>query len=36
MTMSDKAVLIVLLYLLFAFGLGVLVGKMFKGRSPDE
>lgn len=28
--MSDKAVLIVCGYLLFAFGLGVLIGKRFK------
>lgn len=35
--MSDKAVMVVLLYMLFSFGFGVLVGKMIKwGRGESD
>lgn len=35
--MSDKALLVVVLYMLFSFVFGVLVGKMIKwGRGEDE
>jgi hypothetical protein len=35
--MSDKAVLVVLLYILFSFVFGVLIGKMIKvGRGEED
>jgi hypothetical protein len=35
--MSDKAVLVVLLYMAFSFGFGILVGKAIKtGRGPED
>jgi hypothetical protein len=35
--MSDKAVLVVLLYMAFSFGFGVFVGKAIKwGRGEDH
>jgi predicted Na+-dependent transporter len=33
--MSDKALLVVLLYLLFTFALGVFIGKMLKMRDNE-
>lgn len=35
--MSDKAVMIVLIYMAFSFGFGVLIGKMIKvGRGEED
>ena len=34
--MTDLAILIVCGYMILSFGVGVLVGKMFKGRSDGD